>query len=108
MKWTYREYRVQDNSDVEHKDEKIYCNRNQFTELSFRGPHSKLHGVRRLSKNYHLSFDPKPGMDICAIRRIPCACVKCTSVINKPWISGIPSNEKERYKPVTKCTYWPV
>ena len=27
---------------------------------------------------------------------------------DKPWISGMPSDEQERYKPVTKCTYWPV
>ena len=29
-------------------------------------------------------------------------------MIDKPWISGIPSYEQERYKPVTKCTYWKV
>ena len=29
-------------------------------------------------------------------------------MIDKPWISGMPSDEQERYKPVTKCTYWPV
>ena len=23
-------------------------------------------------------------------------------------VSGIPSEKQERYKPVTKCTYWPV
>ena len=29
-------------------------------------------------------------------------------MLDKPWISGIPSEKQERYKPVTKCTYWPV
>ena len=29
-KWTERVYHVQDNSDVEHKDVKMYCNTNQF------------------------------------------------------------------------------
>ena len=29
-------------------------------------------------------------------------------MIDKPWISGIPSDEQESYKPVTNCTYWPV
>ena len=29
-------------------------------------------------------------------------------MIYKPWISGIPSDEQELYKPVTRCTYWPV
>ena len=108
IKWTYRQYHVQDNADVEHKHAKTYCNTNQLPELSFCGPHSKPHGARGLSKHYHLRFDPKLGMGICAILRIPCACVACTSMLEKPWISGIPPDEKERYKPVTKCTYWPL
>ena len=29
-------------------------------------------------------------------------------MLDKPWISGISSDKQERYKPVTKCTYWPV
>ena len=29
-------------------------------------------------------------------------------MMNKPWISSIPLEKQERYKPVTKCTYWPV
>ena len=31
-----------------------------------------------LSKHYHLRFDPKVGMGVFAIFRIPCACVACT------------------------------
>ena len=29
-------------------------------------------------------------------------------MLDKPWIFGIPPDEQERYKTVTKCTYWPV
>ena len=29
-------------------------------------------------------------------------------MLDNPWISGIPSYEQYRYKPVTKCTYWPL
>ena len=29
-------------------------------------------------------------------------------MLYKPWISDIPPDEQERYKPVTKCNYWPV
>ena len=47
-------------------------------------------------------------MGVCEIRRIPCACVACTSMLDKPWISGIPSEKWERYQQVFKCTYWPV
>ena len=53
-------------------------------------------------------FDPKLGHGVFEIWRIPCSCVACTSMLDKPWISDIPSDEKELYKPVTKWTYWPV
>ena len=29
-------------------------------------------------------------------------------MLEKPWISGIPSDKQELYKPVTNCLYWPV
>ena len=107
-KWTERKYHFQDNSAVELKDVKIYCNTNQFPELSFSVSHSKPHGARGLSKHFHLRFDPKLGMGVCKIFRIPCACVACTSMLDKAWISGIPPDKQDRYKPVTKRTYWPV
>ena len=65
-------------------------------------------GARGLSKHHNLRFYPKLGMGICAIRHIPCACVACTSMIDKPWIYSITPDEQDCYKPVTKCTYWPV
>ena len=73
-KYTDRQYHVQDNADVDLKDVKMYCNTNQFPVLSFSGPYSKPHGARGLSKHYHLRFDPKLGMEVCAIQRIPCDC----------------------------------
>ena len=105
IKWTYRQYHVQDNADVEHQDVIMYCNTNQFPELPFCCLHSKPHGASGLSNHYHLRFDTRLGMGVCEIRRIPCDCVACKSMIDKPWISGIPSYEQERYKPITKCTY---
>ena len=53
IKWTDRQYRVQDNADFAHKYVKIYCNTNQFPALPFCGPHSKPHSARGLSKHYH-------------------------------------------------------
>ena len=81
--WTEREYHVQYNASVELKDVKMYCNTNQFPTLPFCGPHSKPHGTRGLGKYYHLCFDTKLAMGECAIRRIPCACVACTSMLDK-------------------------
>ena len=107
-KCTDRQYHVQDNADVSNTYVIIYFNTNQFPELTFCGPHSKPHGARGMSKHYNLRFDPKLGNGVCAIRHIPCACVACTSMLYKTWISGIPSYKQERFKPVTKCTYSPV
>ena len=101
-KCTDRQYHVQDNADVSHQYVIIYCNTNQFPALTFCGPHPKPHDARGLSKNYHLRFDQKLGNGVCEICRIPCACVACTSMLDKPWISGIQSDEKERHKAVTK------
>ena len=87
---------------------KIYCKTNQFPAFSFCGSQSKPHGARGLSKNYHLRFDPTLGHGVYVISCIPCAYVACTSMLDNPWISDIPSNKQERYKPVTNYTNWPV
>ena len=107
-KWTERKYHVQDNTAVELKDVRMYCNTHKSPELLFSSPHSKPHGARGLSKHYHLRFDQKLGTGVCAIIRTPCACVACTSMLDKHWIYGISSDKQERYKPVIKYTYWPV
>ena len=101
-------YYVQDNVDVAHKYMTMSCNKNQFPELPFCGPHSKLRGARVTSKNYHFRFDTKLGNGVYAFRHIPCASVVCTSMLDKHCILIIPSNKPERYKPVTKCNYWTV
>ena len=108
INWIDRQYHVQNNTDVAHKDLRMYCNTNKFPELTFFGPYSKPHGARGLINHSHLRFYPKLGMGICVIRHLPCDCVACTSMLDKPWISGIPPDEQERCKPVTKCTYWTV
>ena len=72
----------------------MYCNTIQFPALSFCVPHSKPHEAREFNKHYNLRFDTKLGMGICSILCIPCACVACKSMLEKPWIPGIPSDEK--------------
>ena len=69
-KWTDRDYHVQYNADVSHKDVKMYCDTNQFPALPLCGPHPKPRGARGLSKHYHLLFDPKLGHGIYEIFRI--------------------------------------
>ena len=96
-KWTDREYHVQDNANVAHKYVKKYCDTNQLPALPFCGSHPKPQEERELSKNDHLRFFPKLGHGIFAIRRIPCDCVGCTSILDKPWIYGIPSTKQAHY-----------
>ena len=61
-----------------------------------------------LVKHYNLRFDPNICHGICEIRRIPCACVACTSMLDQPWISGIQSTKQARYQHVINCNYWHV
>ena len=86
----------------------MYCDNNQFLTFPFYGSHTKPYGERGLVEHYCLRFDPNLGHGICAIFGISCAYVACTSMIEKPWISGIQSTKKARYQPVINCTYWPV
>ena len=79
IKWTDREYHVQDNDDVAYNNVKMYCYTNQFTAIILCGSYPKPHGSRVLGNNYHIRFDPNLDHGICAIFRIPCACVACTS-----------------------------
>ena len=108
IKWTERKYHVQDNAVVELKDLKMYCNTNQFPSLPFCGPHSKPQVASGLSKNYHLRFNPKTRYgSMCNSPYTMCfCCIK--SMLETNWIHSIPSDEHDCYKPVTKCTYWPV
>ena len=56
IKWTDREYHVQNNAYVAHKDVKMYCDTNRFPALPFCGSRPKPHGARSLGKNYHIRF----------------------------------------------------
>ena len=51
IKWTDRQYHVQDNAYVAHKYLKMYCDTNQFPSLLFCGSHIKPRGARGLGKH---------------------------------------------------------
>ena len=88
------EYHLQDNADVAQKYVKMYCDTNQIPALPFCCPHPKTHGARGFSKHSNIHFGPKLGHCICATRRIPCACVRCASMWDEPWIYGITSKRQ--------------
>ena len=86
----------------------MYCDNNQLPTLLFCASHPNPNGARGLGKHYHLRFDPSLGHGICAICRIIFACVACTSMIDKPWISGIQSIKLVHYQPIINFNYWQV
>ena len=83
----------------------MYCNTNQLPALLFGGPHSKSHGARGLSKHYHLRFDLKLDIDVCAILFIPCACVACTPML---FNLGYQVYYQMNNSGVNKGNYWPL
>ena len=86
----------------------MYCATNQFPGLQFLGTHNKPHGVRGLGKHYHIHFDTKLGHGTCEICHIPCDCTLCTSIMDQPWVPGLPAQQKPHYQPTQSFTYWPV
>ena len=72
----------------------MYCSTNKFPELPFCGPYYKPHGARGFIKHYRFSFDPKLGNGIYKSFRIPFSCIACTSMLDKPCISGIPLKKR--------------
>ena len=52
--WKEREYHVHEYSDDVQNFVKMCFSTNQFSSLSFCGPHTNPHGVRGLSKHYHI------------------------------------------------------
>ena len=101
---TNREYHVQHNKYVKYQDVKIYCVTNLFPGIRFIGPHKKPHGVCGLGKNYHMFFNPKLGHGTCAMRRIPCDCNSCTSILGQPWVLGFPAQKQRHYQPIQDFT----
>ena len=84
------------------------CASTQFQALSFCGTHEKSHGVRGLSKHYHLRLDPKLSHGKCSIRRTHFDCIPFTNMLYKPLAIGSDPNRQPHYQPVKDCTYWPV
>ena len=84
-----REYNFEDNADVLHKDVKMYYDTNQFLTLLFCGSHPKPQGTTGLGNIFYILFNTNLGHGICVICRIPCAYVEFTSMLDKPWISGV-------------------
>ena len=79
--WKERGYHVYDYADDGHKYVKMCFSTNQFSSLSFCGPHTEPHGVRGLSKHYHMLFDPNLRHGTLSLIRIHCACAECTYII---------------------------
>ena len=79
-----------------------------FPVSSFCGSHVKPCYLWGLSKHYHLYLDTKLGHEKCSIQNIPCACVKCTNILENTWAPGVYHVQQPRYQPIFEFTYLPA
>jgi hypothetical protein len=61
-----------------------------------------------LTAMYNLRADPDLGLGRIALRRIPCACSKCTEQTNKPWALNVKPELQPRYSQNKECKMWPI
>ena len=64
--------------------------------------------MRGLSKQYHIIFYTKLGYSTCEIRLIPCVCYEFTSMLYKPWLTDLKTQQQLRCHHLTDWTYLPV
>ena len=77
----------------------------QLPALTFCGLHMKPHGLIRLSEHYNLCIDPELDHGKCEIQQIPCVCVACTNMLDKPLAPSVDHIQQLRYQPDVECTY---
>ena len=107
LKWNERENHAQEKC-VSRSSVKISCTTTHFPWLLFCGPYKNSMEFRCLSKNYHSQVETKLGNGKCEIRRISCACVSCTKMLDNTWDPGVAHVQKICYQPVVDWTYWSV
>ena len=86
----------------------MFCDATQFLSFKYVSPYTKPNVVRGLSKHYHMLLDPKLWQVICSIRQITCACFECMSMVDKPWVPGLPTHKQPHYQPVHYFALLPV
>jgi hypothetical protein len=92
-----RNYHVQKGEDVQFEGIKMEA----------QIPKSK-HTYNGLTVMYNLRADPDLGVGRIALRRIPCACSKCTEQTNKPWALNVKLELQPRYSQNTECEMGPI
>ena len=55
-----------------------------------------------------MPFDTKLGHGTCEIRQITRGCTQCTSMFDKPWYTGVPPHQQQRYQSIIDFTHSPV
>ena len=57
------------------------------------------------NSRYHVFCCPEMGVGTLAMRRIPCACDACNTMIRQEWVNGKSPEEQPRFRTVTDCKY---
>ena len=66
------------------------------------------YGVNGILTQYLIRCDPYLGIEICAIRIIPCSCIDIRNAMDLPWGLSLAPKDQPRYSSVTKYKYYTI
>ena len=81
---------------------KIKCNNKWFHELNISEGIILYRVMNVILIQYDILCDTYLGIYICAIIIIPCACIKCSNVIDLTWDTYLVKKYQTRYYSLTK------
>ena len=61
-----------------------------------------------LKEMFHFRFIPEMEKGLVAVRRVPCLCDECYSVLSKPWNPDIAAKKQVMFRPVMGCRMEPL
>ena len=99
-------YNVQRKSDVNHRGMKMIWNNKRFPSLNVINGKTSPYISKGILRHYHYRSDPKLGLEIVAIIRIPCNCHACTNILSLSCYSKIKEAVNHpRYGRANNCKY---
>ena len=74
--------KVQRNSDINHRGIRIIWNNKLFPSLNILNGKTSPNESKEIQRHYHYRSDPKQGPGIVEIRKIPCICHACITILS--------------------------
>ena len=99
-------YNIHRESDVYHRGMKMRRNKKLFPWLNVINGKTSTYASKGIIIHYHYRSDPKLGLVIVSIRRIPCSCHYWTTILSLSWGYKIKEAVNQpRYGRFYNCKY---